>query len=66
MAEAASVSGFKDRVRPEVLAASKRVVVRERDVLDYLAAYDRGEVTDGEEEAHAAGDARADRNGGTR
>jgi hypothetical protein len=39
------VESLKARIRPEVAAAGRRVVAREREVLDYLAAYDRGQIT---------------------
>jgi hypothetical protein len=40
-----SIEELKAQVRPEVDAAARIVAERERDVLDYLAAYDRGQAT---------------------
>jgi len=39
-----TIESLKAQVRPEVAAAGRRVIARERDALNYLAAYDRGEV----------------------
>jgi hypothetical protein len=38
------VESLKAQIRPEVMAVGRRVVARERDALNYLAAYDQGQT----------------------